>query len=206
MAGQDAALTDLTFDSSSPEAGPSKAEPSKAGPSNAVSAAVSHPPGPYGLAVGDVFPNLVLEGDLSAPESGDFSSEGVAPFALAELKQLGASFVLLHASRPGCDACARSARSLSAKRAAAEAGGVIIEVLIGGDRSDWELWGRANDLSIPFVRLNGAANVEFPPGESAYVIDLWDMLVSWRGTGASAADEGFAYLVDRLERCGCGGC
>lgn len=176
------------------------------GPPHAHSGAPSHPPGPYGLEVGDVFPNLLLEGELSPAGGGDFSSERVAPFALAELKQLGASFVLLHVSRPGCDECTRSARNLSARHAATEAGGIVVEVLVGGDRSDWELWGKANALSIPFVRLKETSSVAFPPGESAYVVDLWDMHVSWQGAGAGAADEGFAYLVDRLEQCGCGGC
>lgn len=154
-----------------------------------------YPDGPYGVnnpEVGEVIEDLQLEGYFSKPGQVTSTERELVKASLGEIREQGASYLLVHTSSFWCNSCRVEAFFMSDKVAEIQAaGGDVLELIIDGSvsgidpqKSEIDIWVETSDLRMTTM---GAAEDRvrkvFPDRDYVYVIDLDTMKVVWRKIG-----------------------
>jgi hypothetical protein len=154
-----------------------------------------YPEGPYGTddpEVGDVVEDLKLLGHLGVP--GEVTEPGATldDLTLSEVREGGASHLLVHVSGIWCATCQVEASILSQySKDIVDAGGATLELVVDGQvlgadptKEELDVWVELNDLEVTTMgpgddRLRSV----FPTRDMVYIIDLETMTVVWRQDG-----------------------
>lgn len=154
-----------------------------------------YPEGPYGSdnpQVGDVVEDLALLGHLGVPGRVTKPDPTLDNLTLGELRDEGASHLLVHVSGIWCATCQVEASILSQYSSRiVDAGGAALELVVDGQvlgadptKEELDVWVELNDLQVSTMgpgddRLRSV----FPTRDMVYIIELETMKVVWRQDG-----------------------
>jgi hypothetical protein len=160
--------------------------------------------------VGDVLENLTFEGYLRIGD-GTLPSEGsVQEITLAEVRDSGAQYALIHTATVWCPSCRAAADDLALQGdQLSGSGAAIIELVLEGGYdilptdSELTLWVQGSDLTVTTVRpADDRTLIVFPSREYVYIVELDTMQVLWAEqalfTDPTITEQGIAALLEYL--------
>jgi hypothetical protein len=183
----------------------------------------AYPSGPYGVAVGDVIPNMQWIGYEDDQASEVATMEPYAAYTLLDAYNSGKHYAMINLAETDCPGCQKSAGELengSTDPTAPDAktivgmGGVVIEVLettgftTQASQTDLEAWVNKYELPCTTVKdPDGTGTVTLNTlghREQAYIVDLTTMKIlqviegDETGLGATSGGKALAAMQTLL--------